>query len=92
MQAITMDKWQRLPKIGKHVVKIGKNMSNQWAWTLIFRGSPKPNRCAHSQVLQHECGMEALDRNSTSRLGQLLALYGHWTDNRVGLWRQTHKD
>ncbi len=74
MQAITMDEWQRLPKIGKHVGTIGQNMSNLWAWTLAFRGSPTPNRCARSQALQHECGKEALEGDSMSRLGQSLVL------------------
>jgi hypothetical protein len=74
MQAITMDKWQQLPQIGKHVGTIRQNMSNLWAWTLTFRGSPTPNGCMRSQTLQHKCSKEASDRDSPSRLGQLLTL------------------
>ncbi len=38
MKGITLAEWQRLPKIGKHIGKIGRHTSGLWEWTLIYRG------------------------------------------------------
>jgi hypothetical protein len=62
-QAITMDKWHQLLKIGRHIGTIGPNMSNLWAPTLTFRGSPTPNKCVLSQALQHKCSKDSLDKD-----------------------------
>ena len=39
MKGITLAKWQRLPKIGRHIGKTGQHMSGLWDWTLLYRGS-----------------------------------------------------
>lgn len=33
----SMDKWHRLPKIGRNIGPIGAPMSNLWEWTLTYR-------------------------------------------------------
>jgi hypothetical protein len=53
MQGTMLAKWQRLPKIGRHVEQIGPAMSGLWDWTLLYRGSTTRPECVPSQGSPH---------------------------------------
>jgi hypothetical protein len=74
MKCITLEEWQRLPKIRKHIGQIGTNMSNLWDWTLIYRGCSTRPKCMYSLGLPHESNTDTTAGGSKSRLEQSLAL------------------
>ena len=74
MKGITLDEWQRLPTIGKHIGQIGPNMSNLWDWTLTYRGCSTRPKCVSSQGSPPESDKVSTAGASASRLEQSLAL------------------
>jgi hypothetical protein len=74
MKGITLDEWQQLPTIGKHIGQIGPRMSNLWDWTLTYRGCSTRPKCVSSQDSPHESDKDTSAGESVSRLERSLAL------------------
>ncbi len=74
MKGITLAEWQRLPKIGKHIRKIGWHMSGLWDWTLIYRGCGTRQKCVSSRVLRQGSGMDIKVGESALQLARSLTL------------------
>ncbi len=74
MMGITLAKWQRLPRIGKHTGQIGQNMSGLWDWTLLYRGLSTRLGCVPSQDSPQGSGRDFLGGESASQLEWSLAL------------------
>ena len=89
MKGITLAEWQRLPKTGKHIGQIGRNMSDLWDWTLSYRGLSIRQECVPSQGLPHESDREIMGGESESRLERSLALSRpldrrwHWCADKI---------
>ena len=74
MKGITLDEWQRLPTIGRHIGQIGPSMSNLWDWTLTYRGFSTRQKCESLQDSPHESDKDTTAGESVSRLERSLAL------------------
>ncbi len=74
MKGITLAEWQRLPRIGKQIGKIGPDMSDLWGCTLSHRGCGTPQKCVSSQGLQQESAEAFTGKGSKVKLERLLAL------------------
>ena len=70
MQLTTMGEWQRLPKIGKLIGKIGPPTSNLWEWTLSYRGKDPAHRQESSQDSQPGSEVANLVEEELSKLTQ----------------------
>ena len=73
MKPTTLEEWRRLPKIGAHIGRTGRPMSNLWEWTLTFRGSGTLTGSESSRDLRRECDKDATVGDAASRLARSVA-------------------
>jgi len=66
MKAFAMDEWPCLPKLRKHIGKIGRSLSSLLEWTLIYRDSPLLSKSDCSLGVHHVSAMEMLANNTKS--------------------------
>ena len=74
MKGTTMEEWTQLPKIGKHIGKIGEPSSSLWEWTLCNRIPYFGTKSGHSLDLQYCNELATMVEENKSKLQQSLAL------------------
>ncbi len=85
-QPFKLDEWRRLPRIGRHVGKIGAHTSNQWGWirTLTVHRSRRGSDA--SRGLPNGCKPGSSDTDDKSKvlqyhkLSQPLARQSRWPE------------
>jgi hypothetical protein len=82
-----MDDWRRLPKVGRHVGKIGAHMSNHWGWIRTLTTHPSKPKCAASPASHSKHGLDSMEKDNKSRVA--LSLRQSWPLARQELWPAT---
>ena len=87
MTPFTLDDWRRLPKVGRHVGKIGVPMSNLWEWIHTLTIHPSKPDCAALPGLHSKHKQDYMDSNNRSTVAQYLKQ--SWSLARQSLWPAT---
>ena len=70
----TLDEWRRIPKIGRHIGKIGAPTSSQWGWIQASNAQDTPSASDSSLGLPPVPGQATTGENEQSKLQQSLRL------------------
>jgi hypothetical protein len=65
-------KWRGLPKVRRHIGKIGAPMSNLWGWIRTLTTHPSKPKCNASRDLPSAYNQNSLDRDDRYKVVQSL--------------------
>ena len=90
MKVSTLEEWRRIPRIGRHIGKIGAPTSNLWEWIRTSNTLPTQNDADFSPDSLPEPGQDTTAEEDKSKLEQYLQLSRPLA--RRSLWnvRETH--
>jgi hypothetical protein len=79
-----LDNWRQLPRVGRHVGKIGAHVTDLWGWIRTLTTHPSKPKCAASPALHSKHKRGSMEKDNKSRVA--LSLRQSRPLNRQSLW------
>ena len=80
-----MDDWRRLPKVGRHVGKIGAHMSNHWGWIRTLTTHPSKPKFTASPALHSKHKPASMAEDVKSKVALVAGASQHVVEEVCGV-------